>query len=145
MSKTLRYLRIAWSVACGVACLLLITLWVRSYWRADSFHYAGIQSVGISINPGLISFGRSETDPTLLGPLAYQWRHFSRTNPEVPTRSFGWLWTDTDFVIEFPIWLSVVICALVSTLSWIPWHFSLRTLLIAMTIIAVGLGLIVLL
>ena len=26
-----RKLRIAWSVACGIACVLLIVLWVRSY------------------------------------------------------------------------------------------------------------------
>src|SRR5712671_2831573 len=31
-----RKLRIAWSVACGIACVLLIVLWVRSYWWFDS-------------------------------------------------------------------------------------------------------------
>src|SRR6478672_11323736 len=30
-----RKLRIAWSVFCGLACLLLIVLWVRSYSRLD--------------------------------------------------------------------------------------------------------------
>src|SRR5262245_49963380 len=30
-----RKLRIAWSVFWGVACLLLIVLWVRSYWWND--------------------------------------------------------------------------------------------------------------
>src|SRR5262245_24453789 len=30
-----RKLRIAWSAVCGVVCLLLIVLWVRSYWWAD--------------------------------------------------------------------------------------------------------------
>src|SRR6476660_8978143 len=28
-------LRIAWSVLCGIACVLLIVLWVRSYWWRD--------------------------------------------------------------------------------------------------------------
>ena len=28
-----RKLRIAWSVICSIACVLLIALWVRSYWR----------------------------------------------------------------------------------------------------------------
>src|SRR3954464_9326953 len=28
-----RKLRTAWSVVCGIACLLLIVLWIRSYWR----------------------------------------------------------------------------------------------------------------
>jgi hypothetical protein len=32
-----RELRIAWSVFWGVATVLLIVLWVRSYWRADNF------------------------------------------------------------------------------------------------------------
>jgi hypothetical protein len=32
MAKFLRYLRIAWSVGCVVVCVLLIVLWVRSYW-----------------------------------------------------------------------------------------------------------------
>ena len=30
-----RKLRIAWSVGWGVACLLLIALWVRSYWWVE--------------------------------------------------------------------------------------------------------------
>ena len=33
-----RKLRIAWSVACGIACLLLIALWVRSDTHLDSLH-----------------------------------------------------------------------------------------------------------
>ena len=31
MSRTLRYLRIASSVAYGIACVLLVVLWVKSY------------------------------------------------------------------------------------------------------------------
>ena len=30
-----RKLRIAWSVVWGIACVLLIVLWVRSYWQVD--------------------------------------------------------------------------------------------------------------
>ena len=35
MRKSPRYLRITWTAFYGVACLLLITLWARSYWRVD--------------------------------------------------------------------------------------------------------------
>src|SRR5882757_8806445 len=35
MSRYLRYLRIAFSATCLVACVLLIVLWVRSYKYAD--------------------------------------------------------------------------------------------------------------
>jgi hypothetical protein len=34
-----RKLRMAWSVAWGLACVLLIALWVRSYWYADVIRY----------------------------------------------------------------------------------------------------------
>lgn len=34
-----RKLRIAWSVGGGIVCLLLILLWVRSYWWADLLAY----------------------------------------------------------------------------------------------------------
>ena len=30
-----RKLRIAWSVVCGILCLLLVALCVRSYWYRD--------------------------------------------------------------------------------------------------------------
>lgn len=36
MRKSLRYLRITWTAFCGIACVLLILLWVRSYWIGDS-------------------------------------------------------------------------------------------------------------
>jgi hypothetical protein len=42
-----RKLRIAWSVACGIACVLLIALWVRSFWWWDT--------VGIVYGDSLIS------------------------------------------------------------------------------------------
>jgi hypothetical protein len=35
-----RKLRIAWSVGCGIVCLLLIALWVRSYWWSDELTLA---------------------------------------------------------------------------------------------------------
>src|SRR4051794_31716465 len=35
MRRFLRYLRIAFSATCLIACVLLIVLWVRSYWRGE--------------------------------------------------------------------------------------------------------------
>ena len=47
-----RKLRIAWSIMCGVACVLLLSLWVRSYWHIDQFgkslsstKYIGCQTI----------------------------------------------------------------------------------------------------
>src|SRR6476620_2384492 len=36
-----RKLRIAWSVFCGLACVLLIVLWVRSYERFTKYGLSG--------------------------------------------------------------------------------------------------------
>jgi hypothetical protein len=33
-----RKLRIAWSTTCVIACVLLLVLWVRSYWRVYVLH-----------------------------------------------------------------------------------------------------------
>jgi hypothetical protein len=36
---TYRKLRIAWSIAWGAHCLLVVTLWVRSYWWQNWFQW----------------------------------------------------------------------------------------------------------
>ena len=41
-----RKLRIAFSATCLIACVLLIVLWVRSYWKVDSIDNA--ESVHVS-------------------------------------------------------------------------------------------------
>src|SRR6185312_16666907 len=38
MRKSLRYLRFAFSAFCGVACLLLIVLWLRSFDAATTYY-----------------------------------------------------------------------------------------------------------
>src|SRR6476660_9850969 len=43
-----RKLRIAWSVICGIACVLLIVLWVRSYWWRDSISRQPSSTCGVS-------------------------------------------------------------------------------------------------
>ena len=36
MARYFRYLRIAFSATCLITCVLLIVLWVRSYWWEDN-------------------------------------------------------------------------------------------------------------
>jgi hypothetical protein len=45
--------------------------------------------------------------------------------------------------ILIPYWLPVLLIGTLSALPWLPWTFSLRTLLIATTLSAVLLGLVV--
>src|SRR4051812_28474407 len=55
-----RKLRIAWSVMCGVACVLLIVLWVRSYWHGDVMSRVVKDKLGtiIGSNWGTVYFTR---------------------------------------------------------------------------------------
>jgi hypothetical protein len=43
----------------------------------------------------------------------------------------------------FPHWIVVIVSGAVAIMPWLRWRFSLRTLLIATTVVAVVLGLIV--
>src|SRR5215212_4412439 len=58
-----RKLRIAWSVMCAIACLLLIVLWVRSCWRMD---------VGGSEGGGFVSIRGTAFCCIHLGPQLIQ-------------------------------------------------------------------------
>jgi hypothetical protein len=48
-----------------------------------------------------------------------------------------------NYLLMFPHWFLVLLSAAFATAPWIRWRFSLRTLLIATTLVAVVLGLIV--
>jgi hypothetical protein len=37
MRKSLRYLRITWTVLCGLACILLIVFWIRDHQWYESY------------------------------------------------------------------------------------------------------------
>jgi len=111
---------------CGVVCLLLIVLWVRSYWKTDFFGNIGAQT-SFAFQQGHI----------LIQPSV-------RYHPDglpIPTKGISGI-VAADVVI--PIWLLIILNAALATLPWTSWRFSLRTLLIATTVLAVVLGFIVL-
>jgi hypothetical protein len=126
-----RKLRIAWSVLCGFACLLLIALWARSYWWADIVAH---KNLGIMSNRGMFYFGQDDSAATA------GW--FISSEPSEPN-DIGW---NSDppgqFFVCAPHWLLALTSVAIGAASWIR-RFSLRTLLIATTLVAVMLGLIV--
>jgi hypothetical protein len=139
-----RKLRIAWSVVCGIGCVLLIVLWMRSYWYAEVIKYPLLGQWDIS------GIG------TMRGALVIVVMTDAR--PANPKREYRLLpvretmpitWTPrripSNYRIEFliPIWLIVLPLSVLSAAPWIKWRFTLRTLLIATTLVALVLGLIV--
>ncbi len=154
MSRFLRYLRIAFSATCLIACVLLIVLWVRSYWRMDDISRTGGTSATISLRSDL---GRLEasTGPAvnLSSPPSWQYWGYEQapsTTDSVKSRPwfrkrFRWHRSAALSLIEVPHWFLIIISGTISVLPWIrpSRRFSLRTLLLATTLVAAVLGLIV--
>jgi hypothetical protein len=139
-----RKLRIAWSVASGVLCLLLAALWVRSYSRYDN--------VGLRISGNWIVCANSYWGKLELVTLKTRaWRsdpqfHWNSRAanwmPAIPTWYFGpTVFSGPGGMVSLRYWPLILITAALSAMATIThWQFSLRTLLIVMTLFAVGLG-----
>ncbi len=148
-----RKLRIAWSVGCTIACVLLIVLWVRSYRCADDFgdNQNGLSRVTAFSARGRIVFWVGETR----AEMDSIWYSFPLGQVyEIDKFAAGWGFGT--FVqnrsspshlnrvgIKLPYWFAMLVPVALAAVPWIRWRFSLRTLLIATTLVAVVLGLIV--
>ena len=139
-----RKLRITWTVFCGIACVLLIALWVRSYWWADNaLNVLGHDLISIHGNvviddtirfefadDRIIWLGGGTNDRFWFVPISLAHAAHARQGSG----------------IAVPYWFLVFPLAVLTSAPWlsqIRWRFSLRTLLIATTLVAVVLGLIV--
>jgi hypothetical protein len=147
-----RKLRIAWSVGWGVVALLLCVLWVRSYSGLEAHVFrlsqnlrvalvSEVGEVGIAIkianansNSVLAALGSDSAYPLPVPPKYRQPAHrrIFVQNQEV----YSWK-------SSIPYWLLVTDCVAITIAPWLGRRFSLRTLLIATTLVAVVLGLLV--
>jgi hypothetical protein len=143
-----RKLRIAFSVSCDIVCLLLIGLWVWSFYLCTTFRqqvtptfaFSTIAQRGfvgvVAFNPidhalqGYYTWGVATTDLSRLPEPCWDMQLHRRA--------------DMYAQIMVPLWfVALAIAGLSVAVLRPPWRFSLRTLLIATTLIAVVLGLIV--
>jgi hypothetical protein len=143
-----RKLRITWSIVCGLACVLLIVLWVRSYKTCDIFclrlggpHNQWIQSLdGELMYDPSANLSQSEFFKWIIWPAA-KWRGYVKTPLTRPVLGFRRSIGIKSLAI-IPHWFPTVVLAGIAVLPWLGWpRFRLRTLLIATTLIAVVLGL----
>ena len=154
----LRYLRIAVSALSLTACVLLIALWVRSYSYQDCFlgWVSKSRNVDGTSWHGWIAVRSSWFDLELWDPGHLpNWGSTSHAI-EQPAGNLApspdWTWhfyrrrSFSDIGLTVPCWFPIVLAAAVAAVPWIrqlSWRFSLRTLLIATTLLAVVLGAIV--
>jgi hypothetical protein len=158
-ARAIQLLRIAASAVCLIVCALFVVLWVRSYYgkdllngrlpvgqgiMADSWQ-GRVTLVGIPISERTdFHWGLSVIPAdTWLGILRYMSGEMSQDRDV-----FGFnlkMRAPLDWKVASPHWFLVLLFAAFGAAPWIRWskRFSLRTLLIATTLIAVVLGLIV--
>ena len=134
-----RKLRIAFSATCLIACVLLIVLWVRSFSKCDSLDIAGTHQI------------------TSLRGMCFIDGQFRKSESIVVKAAWGLTWFQyldrfaphgvTPLVkgIAVPFWIPILLTIAVAATPWKHWsnQFSLRTLLIATTLVAMVLGVVV--
>jgi hypothetical protein len=139
-----RKLRIAWSVAWGAVAALLCVLWVWSYWSTERMDIpvpTTDKALTIASFPGAVgvrygSFTNRSARPwdLIIRPSKPYWSDRSKLGVYYKADAIS-------FTVEFAYWL-IALCA-ICTSAMPRLRFSLRTLLIATTLVAVVLGLIV--
>jgi hypothetical protein len=144
-----RKLRIAWSVGCGILCLLLVVLWVRSYWWMDviGLRLVGARAIAAVSQPGTMELSvaypsNSAPPPPVVGSSRFMLSSMPQESP------LHMLWaigrrvtpTGTTAYVYVPHWFAAFLVAIFAAFPWLPWRFTLRTLLIGMTVLAVVLG-----
>ncbi len=146
-----RKLRIAWSVAWGLVAVLLIVLWVRSYGREGIlFERDGSVHFRLQSSNGVLSLLYYRPDyyfnTTTHGFSSRTGLLVERMPQWLSSRGINLELSAGTFLTYLPYGYLLPFVSIIATFFWIPWpssRFSLRTLLIATTLVAVMLGLIV--
>ena len=147
-----RKLRIAFSATCLLACVLLVVLWVRSYWWVDgvSMPLTSKYYLGTASSPGCIGFafhpmGQLSSDQVwhFRSAPTERWLEAVRQQ-RFPNISRVWGTFDFQrYSYVAPDWFILIVLTTLAAAPWLRWRFRLRTLLIATTLVALVLGLIV--
>lgn len=141
--QLIRRLRIAASVFFALLTAAICVLWVRSYWWSDTIHFsAGHSSGGLSeSHTGDIVVVHSDVPDDWLWISEPVYPMLS----EPPWDTWEFTVDDGMTTIRFPHWFPALAFGILAASLWIPLRyfarFSLRTLLIATTLVAVVLGL----
>jgi hypothetical protein len=141
-----RKLRIAFSVTCGIACVLLVAIWIESQYFLRSIHGRNTRHYQTARGFFLVY------ELTAHRPVGWQSSRidFKDWTPDNVINFPMWGTTDMTNtasekrVAKIPLWYFASFFAVGAVLPWLPWsnRFSVRTLLITITVVAIGIGLI---
>jgi hypothetical protein len=161
--RLIKGLRIAWTVWWGVVCVLVVMLWVRSYIFFDRCNVPMPRQSGISATTGQgemqfrVDFVTTGWNRTFWWPKGLPLDEKAGRERIARNRErwlqilnhsllgFGFRTTPDFWLVITPLWFVVLLFVTLAYFPWFPlsWTFSLRNLLIATTLIAILLRLIV--
>ena len=149
-----RWLRITWTAFWALAAALVIVLWVRSYWRWDAITLPVVNNCGISLKSfeGRIVIKKTTISDARFWPVGFESLNFDNHQvvlaEKYHVQSYAGPLVAKNAVVatlsQLPLVLTAAVFAVAPWIGW-PNRFSLRTLLIATTLIAVALGTIIVL
>jgi hypothetical protein len=153
-----RKLRIAWSVAWGIACLLLIVLWVRSIgtWVEKSVPLPNGYALTLRSIQGHIFMGVGRSEDVYLWEFStYCCARLTEFGAVAANDSIRLIFTQKAESAGFgfgeaagawhvfgPQWILSLLLGTTAVLPWIRQRYSVRTLLIVITLISIALGVI---
>jgi hypothetical protein len=137
--KVVRYLRIAWSVFWVVVCLPLIYLLVWSCQQHDMWVYFRANDVAVIGSQNGVIYFAPHANPGQLTGTTGEWDYWIGS-AQPPASELQNLPTLPGGTMRVPYWSLI---ATACTFAALPWsrRFSLRTLLLVTTLVAVMLGL----
>jgi hypothetical protein len=138
--EVIRRLRIAVSVFFAVVAVALAALWVRSYSRCDMLAHDGMTHSTFGSNWGYAYLIRMDAKSMQNQRRQAGWRHSAMESHERPAK-FEWVDVAPVFQITVPYWFLVLMAVVLSCSPWTPPRVSVRTFLIATTLVALVLGL----
>lgn len=143
-----RRLRIAWTVTWGVVAVVLVVMWVRTYCRIDGVTVKSATGTYVCYSAmGHVEVGWVADGSDVFGVGPRFDLGTSAVNPASRSVSkLFWPWFQfTADAIVIPHWFLTMLTAVFAAIAWLPFskRFSLRALLIVMTLVAVGLGAII--
>lgn len=152
-----RKLRIAFPAACSVVCLLLIGLWVRSFSHLDRLdapmnRILPSTTIAVASVRGLLMLGVQQKLVAVQSDPRISWRLNSSPIEQIELShlqdgfiGFKVIHDKRETGVQLPYWSAVAMAFVCSVIPWYRWkhRFSLRTLLITTTLIAILLGLII--
>src|SRR3954451_23134347 len=108
-----RKLRIAWSIFWGLACVVLIMLWVRSYWVG---YLVKLSGKGLFSANGILEFSWFQPLP----PPWPSWEcgSFAAGDAPKPRGSFNFQTFANGVSIDLPHWVVAVVVAMFAGAPW---------------------------